>query len=37
MSVVQMLLGTCPVILVLSPCVLACAFLARVTAGEESI
>jgi len=33
----QMLIGTAPVIAVLSPCVLAGAFLARVVPGEESM
>lgn len=37
LSVPQMLVGTMPVITVSSPCVLAGAFLARVTVGEDSI
>ena len=36
-KLLQMLIGTCPVIVVLTPCVLAGAFLARVQPGEESI
>jgi len=36
LNIPQMLLGTSPVIFVLTPCVLAGAFLARVTPGEDS-
>eukprot|EP00747_Dinoflagellata_sp_TGD_P117095 gnl/TRDRNA2_/TRDRNA2_172533_c3_seq3.p1 gnl/TRDRNA2_/TRDRNA2_172533_c3~~gnl/TRDRNA2_/TRDRNA2_172533_c3_seq3.p1 ORF type:complete len:835 (+),score=121.96 gnl/TRDRNA2_/TRDRNA2_172533_c3_seq3:346-2505(+) len=36
LNIPQMLLGTCPVIFVVGPCVLAGAFMASVPAGEES-
>jgi len=37
MNIPQMVLGTCPIILVVAPCVLAGAFLSRVTRGEDSM
>jgi membrane protein DedA with SNARE-associated domain len=37
LNIPQMLLGTAPVFFVSSPCVLAGAFIARVTVGEDSI
>jgi len=37
LNIPQMILGTCPVFFVLTPCVLAGAFMARVTGGEDSM